>query len=511
MYHENYQRGHSPQRASKHKCQLRSSLKPSLPSYLHTLHPHLESTGSKYLPTVDSIPINRIPSGTSSTIEGPPFQLALNTITCAFPVHHPRISEYMSTDDIGATLPLPSFNACIFPPSYFPYVVHGSGRKSEGLVVHQHPGTVCSLIFDQASPGRIYAPRTAETTPNPNHEASHGCPSQSEFSHAYRFTPYNAYPTQSVVRDPLIESQQCGSGPDSPRTDASWDDGSLYGFRDGHPELYLVKDAPSSANSSLSLGAASPPFSKSSGATPIPEGLQFSGPSVIDSPVPNIFPSLRSREDQQDQEAWTHTLVSVATPVGMDGCRDNYMEAMTPYGPQESSPQALYRPRRILPPSPVPQPYFGTSPSSRSPPAYPSDFLAVHSSSQATPQHQSRAANTKKRPEKKYWCSSCRSGFSQSQVLGRHIKDKHETKRTCHHCKSFTWSGGRPHLYREHLQMQHPQLVLPEVGQKSSRHTKKRSKPHVQGARYAKKSKLHAYGDKGCSAAQFVVFPCAKQ
>ncbi|KAH8991506.1 hypothetical protein EDB92DRAFT_660987 [Lactarius akahatsu] len=199
-------------------------------------------------------------------------------------------------------------------------------------------------------------------------------------------------------------------------------------------------------------------------------------------------------------------LASVVTPVSADGYQDNEVDAdaINPYGPQESNGQASYRLRRVLPPSPVFQPYFGTrqpSLSSRSPPVYASDFLAAHSPSQETPQHQSRAANTKKRREKKkYWCPGCKSGFSQSQVLGRHIKDKHETKQACSFCVSFTWSRGRPHLYREHLQIRHPQVVPSEILQKSLRHAKEKLKPHVPSTR-----KLCASPDQKRTAAQYVV------
>ncbi|KAH9057529.1 hypothetical protein EDB87DRAFT_1021684 [Lactarius vividus] len=219
----------------------------------------------------------------------------------------------------------------------------------------------------------------------------------------------------------------------------------------------MVNDSLSPSNSSLVPVVGSPPILKSSGAATIPEGHQFSAPPafspVSDSPVPNTVPSLQLREYQQYQEAWTRALASVVTPIGADGYQANEVEAIDPYGPQESNYQVSYRPHPVLPPSPMLQPYFGTrqpSLSSRSPPVHASGFLAAHSPSQETPRHQSRAANTKKRREKKYWCPSCKSGFSQSQVLGRHIKDKHEAKQTCRHCVSFTWSKGRPYLYRKH-------------------------------------------------------------
>jgi len=251
-----------------------------------------------------------------------------------------------------------------------------------------------------------------------------------------------------------------------------------------------VKDAFSSASSSVAPGVGSPPLSESSGTASVPEGRQFSSSPVSNSPVANTVPCLRSREDQQHQEAWMRAFASVVTPVGTDRYQGNGVGAVISYNPQESSRQASYRPRRILRPGPVPRPYFDirqpSLSSSRPPPVYASNFLTSSSPMQATPQHQSRAANTKKRPENKYSCDSCGSSFSQSQVLGRHIKDRHETKQTCLFCVSFTWSRGRPHLYREHLQTRHPQFAPPEVRQKGSRYAKEKLKPHVLSARYAK-------------------------
>ncbi|KAH9170774.1 hypothetical protein EDB89DRAFT_1234179 [Lactarius sanguifluus] len=422
------------------------------------------------------------------------------------------MSEYMSTDNIGATLPLSSSGAYNFP-----LVVHDSGRKEGSEVsrhVRQHSGAVFSLIYDQAPPDIIYAPRTtAETVPDPNDKASHGCQS----SHPYLSTPYNGPPRQSVAIDSLLEFQRSGL----PRPDASQDDGSLLsGSQDRHPALCLVNDALSSTNSSLAPVVGSPPLSKSSAPASIPQGCQFSAPPafspVSNSPVPNTVPSLRSHQDQQHQEAWMRAFASVVTPVWTDGYRDKNVEAIIPYNPQGSSCQISmsYEPRRILHPGSVPQPYFDTSQtslSSRSPPVYASDFLAAHSPSQETPQHQSRAENTKKQREKKYWCPGCRSGFSQSQVLGRHIKDKHETKQTCPICVSFTWSRGRPYLYREHLQMRHHLAVPPEVRQKGSRHAKEKLKPLVPSAKYAKSANYMPALTRDAPLHNTSFFPRAKQ
>ncbi|KAH9011118.1 hypothetical protein EDB84DRAFT_1055351 [Lactarius hengduanensis] len=220
--------------------------------------------------------------------------------------------------------------------------------------------------------------------PDPNDKASHGCQS----SHP-RSTPYNDRPRQSVAINPLLESQRCG--PYSPRPYASRDDAFLLsGSQDRYPALCLVKDALSSTNSSIVPVVGSPPLSKSSAPASISEGCQFSTPPtfspVSNLPVPNTVPSLRSREDQQHQEAWMRAFASVVTPVGTDGYRDKNVEAIIPYDPQGSSCQMSYEPRRILHSGLVPQPYFDTSQTSlpsRLPPAYASSFLAAYSPSQA--------------------------------------------------------------------------------------------------------------------------------
>ncbi|KAH9032390.1 hypothetical protein EDB83DRAFT_1839550 [Lactarius deliciosus] len=62
--------------------------------------------------------------------------------------------------------------------------------------------------------------------------------------------------------------------------------------------------------------------------------------------------------------------------------------------------------------------------------------------------------------EKQYHCLLCGISFTQSQVLNRHMKDKHEDKGSCAHCSCFKWSRGRPHLYRRHLREKHSELTF---------------------------------------------------
>jgi hypothetical protein len=61
-----------------------------------------------------------------------------------------------------------------------------------------------------------------------------------------------------------------------------------------------------------------------------------------------------------------------------------------------------------------------------------------------------------------HFCPLCQVGFTQSQTLRRHLKDKHEDKKSCTYCLSFKWSRGRPHLYRRHLALKHPRFTPSE-------------------------------------------------
>jgi hypothetical protein len=158
--------------------------------------------------------------------------------------------------------------------------------------------------------------------------------------------------------------------------------------------------------------------------------------------------------------------------VGTNVYRDNDVEGIVPHGLQ-SSCQLSHRPLRKPRSHPVPGPYFGPRPvPSLSPPSpvYASTNYFSSPPLQAAPQPQSRAENAEEPPEKKYWCSEpgCGRGFTLPQVLGRHMKDMHETKESCSHC-FFTYSRGRPYVYRKHLARQHPEIDPPEVPQKDPR------------------------------------------
>ena len=62
--------------------------------------------------------------------------------------------------------------------------------------------------------------------------------------------------------------------------------------------------------------------------------------------------------------------------------------------------------------------------------------------------------------EKENRCHLCGIRFTQSQVLNRHMRDKHEDKMSCPYCLSFKWSRGRPYLYRRHLHVKHLEVTV---------------------------------------------------
>lgn len=190
------------------------------------------------------------------------------------------------------------------------------------------------------------------------------------------------------------------------------DESHLGGPQDLLGACNIANDAILSVGLSLTQGVGILPVTGGTDTTYFLDGHQFLGSeyTTSHSSITIIFPNLR--RDQLTSDAWMRNDVEAAFPY------DSF-----------------------------------------------NDLLSLYSAPPAAPQRQSRAVNMRKRCEIKYWCSDCGIGCSQSQVLGRHIKDKHQTKQSCPFC-SFTWSRGRPHLYKKHLQMRHPQIVPQGVQQK---------------------------------------------
>ena len=64
--------------------------------------------------------------------------------------------------------------------------------------------------------------------------------------------------------------------------------------------------------------------------------------------------------------------------------------------------------------------------------------------------------------EKENHCPLCGIHFTQSQVLNRHMKDKHGDKESCAYCLDFKWCRGRPYTYRRHIRIKHPGFTFAE-------------------------------------------------
>ena len=246
-----------------------------------------------------------------------------------------------------------------------------------------------------------------------------------------------------------------------------------------------MKDACLFPSPSLAQGVGACPGRVSSDpdTVSIPEGCQILL-SYGDAPVADVFHD--PLDEQQPLAVWMRTHTSTAIPFDKNQHPvNNAGIVVDSYDFQDagSNPKVFNGPCCAPPPESMHRPCFGPgqtillpSPSSSMHPNYP---LVAPPISPGVPQSQCRRENAAEKWEKKTWCSRCEIDFSQTQVLGRHIKDKHEMKESCLYCKSFKWSRGRPYLYRNHLRTRHAQIPLPEVRHKGSR-TKKNSRPQLQ-------------------------------
>lgn len=159
-----------------------------------------------------------------------------------------------------------------------------------------------------------------------------------------------------------------------------------------------------------------------------------------------------------------------------------------PHNARTPSPQLQLNPNHTPTPSPSPENLYGlpawdssqggqeATPSELSPPNRVS--IEAYSSPPVFGLPQSKfVAMGLTVAEKKNRCPLCGIRFTQSQVLNRHMKDKHEDKGSCAHCSRFKWSRGRPHLYKRHLRAKHPGLSFSENPPGGTRKT------HVSRAR----------------------------
>ncbi|KAH9011917.1 hypothetical protein EDB84DRAFT_1444940 [Lactarius hengduanensis] len=253
--------------------------------------------------------------------------------------------------------------------------------------------------------------------------------------------------------------------------------------QDRFPAPHLEKDAFFSANSFLAPGTGLFPVSVPN-ALYIPDGRQTLVSPASDAPIADIFPG--SREELQLPEVWTRIHTPPSMAVQIDANRypaDNTGTGVGSCGFQDSGSQALDESRCAPPPEPECQLHFDrgqvTLASSLPPTVQLNGPLVASSIPTSVPPSQGRIADTTERRETKTWCSLCKIGFSQSQVLGRHKKDKHELKESCSFCTSFKWSRGRPYLYKKHLRMRHFQNTPPNDRQKGSKAHEGNMKPQA--------------------------------
>ena len=182
-------------------------------------------------------------------------------------------------------------------------------------------------------------------------------------------------------------------------------------------------------------------------------------------------PILGSREEQQPLVAYVPGPASTVAQVGTNRYPADSATAV-PYDYRKSTSDGSCGSVNLLPlptiPLICPSPKQPSLSPSKSLSASPNDLVSVSPPLPADPRYQSQSTSTMEQPEMKTWCSVCNVGFSQQQVLRRHFKDKHETRNRCQFCTSFTWSRGRPYLYRNHLRVRHsssPPLALERSAQ----------------------------------------------
>ena len=163
---------------------------------------------------------------------------------------------------------------------------------------------------------------------------------------------------------------------------------------------------------------------------------------------------------------WMHTSATMTAAIDKNRHLTNNLRlgVVVSYNLPDSISQALSGPRCTPPPEQAHQYRFCTGqailPPHLSSSMRPDDNPAP--SSRRVPHSQNRNAGAMERREKKTWCSLSQRKFSQSQVLSRHVKDKHRVKKSCLYCSSFKWSQGRPSIYKNHLRLQHPQSPFPK-------------------------------------------------
>jgi hypothetical protein len=59
-----------------------------------------------------------------------------------------------------------------------------------------------------------------------------------------------------------------------------------------------------------------------------------------------------------------------------------------------------------------------------------------------------------------FQCHVCHAGFREAKGLDRHLEDRHAYRIMCLHCANFRWTTGHNDLFREHLDIEHPEVTL---------------------------------------------------
>ncbi|KAI9454302.1 hypothetical protein BJY52DRAFT_737812 [Lactarius psammicola] len=420
-----------------------------------------------------------------------------------------HIAGHMSTGNTRTTLQPSGPAANTLNSNDDTPVRYDRGKERSNVscdVLHRRLDAVCSWTYNQPFRSRPDTPSLANSVPDPDERPSvvqsaspsHGCQCQHLPYPSRRANPYSDYSTRSVAYCPLSRfpvPRQCGPQVASLSPCVSWEDESPFDEpQDGLPSPYLAKDTFLSASSFLASGPGFGfPVSSSLEALFIQDGRQILVPPASDAPVTDIFPG--SCEGQQLPEVSMHTPASMAVPIDTNRYpADNAGMVVASNGFQDSNSRALNGPACAPPPEPEPQLCSARGQviplPSRSSPVHNNDPLVAPSIPSTFPPGQSRSSNTTERYEKKNWCPLCKIDFSQSQVLGRHIKDKHNTKESCSFCTSFKWSRGRPYLYRNHLRMKHPHFPPPDVRQKGSKTPKEYLNLHALSTRLQSPKKL---------------------
>ncbi|KAH9024146.1 hypothetical protein EDB85DRAFT_1988533 [Lactarius pseudohatsudake] len=363
-------------------------------------------------------------------------------------------------------------------------------------MVHQYPsGEICGLSDSQpcleercgqSSPpeaARIPSPVQGPIRSDPDLDFSHDCHGQECYLYGPTVPTTSSQAYNGYYPTPVVPSLRNHPSPAELQREIpifpNNDDGF---FPAGYPDDPVTPHYPVIAFETIS-----PP------GTPIALGVARRTTfreGVPDPDSPNVIandpiadPVSYSGEDRYPPIGyqWMCASLNAAQSLDVDRYSSSPHMALTSYyGSQDIRSDVLYMSHNVQ----SPQPYSSTDhlPTSHPPPEKHCDLLTMassHQAKEAPPTELSPAIRVfiKAPPvlppvlshsefiiaavaEKQHHCLLCGISFTQSQVLNRHMKDKHEDKESCAHCSTFKWSRGRPHLYRRHLRAKHSELTF---------------------------------------------------